>query len=79
MNSKNKLKIAWTWEEWQASRPARRAAANCVGPSIVRRSESSSDRRLHSAFAGQRGPAFQGGHLAARQALQNPPPAGAGT
>lgn len=69
MNSKNKLETVWTWEEWQASRPARRAAAKRVGASIVRRSESSSDRRLHAAFAGQRGPSFHGEQSAARQAL----------
>jgi|GEM_PF-885696 len=62
MNSKNKIKTTWTWEEWQMSRQARRIAANRIGPSIIRRSESSSDRRLHAAFAGQRGPAFHGKH-----------------
>ena len=59
---KDKLKTAWTWEEWQKSRPARRSAAKRIGPSIVRRSKSSSDRRLHAAFAGQREPAFHGEH-----------------
>lgn len=60
MNSKDKLKTAWTWEEWQASRQARRSAAKRVGPSITRRRKSSSDRRLRAAFAGQRGPTFHG-------------------
>ena len=60
MNSKNKIKTSWTWEEWQASRQARRSAAKRIGPSIARRGESSSDRRLRPAFAGQRGPAFHG-------------------
>jgi len=53
---KDKLKTAWTWKEWQASR----AAAKRIGPTITRRNASSSDRRLHAAFAGQRGPAFYG-------------------
>jgi hypothetical protein len=51
-------KTSWTWEEWQASRAARRAAADRVGPPITRRREGSSDRRLRAAFAGRRGPAF---------------------
>jgi len=58
---KKNIKTAWTWEEWQASRKARRAAARRVGPLITRRQASSSDRRLRSAFAGQRGPDFQVG------------------
>jgi len=62
MNSKNKIKTAWTWNEWQASRQARRSAAKRVGPAVIRRNESSSDRRLRAEFAGQRGPAFQSEH-----------------
>lgn len=58
MNLKNKLKTAWTWKEWQASRQARRTAAERIGPAITRRNASSSDRRLRAAFTGQRGPAF---------------------
>jgi len=54
-----KLKVDWTWEEWQKSRTARRAAAERVGPPIVRRKESSSDRRLCVASNGQRGPTFK--------------------
>ncbi len=58
MTSAPTLKTAWTWEEWQASRAARRAAADRVAPPVVRRRESSSDRRLRAAFQGERGPAF---------------------
>ena len=52
------LKTDWTWDEWQASRAARRAASARVGPPVTRRRESSSDRRLRAAFNGRRGPAF---------------------
>jgi hypothetical protein len=58
VSSGKKLKTSWTWEEWLASREARRAAADRVGPPITRRRESSSDRRLRAAFDGRRGPAF---------------------
>lgn len=54
----SKLKTDWTWEEWRQSRTARRAVAERIGPAVVRRRESSSDRRLHEAFQEQRGPAF---------------------
>ena len=58
MSSAPPLKTEWTWEEWQATRAARRAAADRVAPPVVRRRESSSDRRLRAAFKGERGPAF---------------------
>lgn len=60
MNCANRqgLKTTWTWEEWQASRAARRRTARKVGPPIVRRPGSSSDRRLRKTFNGDRGPAF---------------------
>lgn len=50
------LKTHWTWEEWQASRAKRRAAAARIGPPTCRRKESSSDPRLRPAFDGERGP-----------------------
>jgi hypothetical protein len=53
-----KLKVSWTWEEWQASRAARKAVSDRFGPPVTRRRESSSDRRLRRAFKGERGPAF---------------------
>jgi hypothetical protein len=59
VNSSRKLKTSWTCEEWQQSRAARRAVALRVGPPVTRRKESSSDRRLRSAFNGQRGPDFE--------------------
>jgi hypothetical protein len=52
------LKTNWTWEEWLASRKARRQAADRISPRSVRRRESSSDRRLRAAFKGERGPDF---------------------
>ena len=61
MNSAQPLKTDWTWEEWQQSRAARRASAGKIGPAIVRRKESSSDRRLRAAFKGARGPDFNKG------------------
>lgn len=61
MSSTKALKTDWTWEEWQQSRAARRAATLRVGPPVTRRKESSSDRRLRAAFKGQRGPNFDSG------------------
>lgn len=53
---KQPLKTHWTWDEWLASRGARREATSKVWPGSIRRSHSSSDRRLRKAFAGRRGP-----------------------
>lgn len=47
-----------TWEQWQAGRAERRRIGNLVAPAIIRRAESSSDRRLRATFNGERGPAF---------------------
>lgn len=49
-----------TWEQWQAGREKRRRLGELVAPKIIRRAESSSDRRLREAFDGERGPAFPG-------------------
>ena len=57
-NSESPVKTDWTWEEWLASRKARRQAADRISPLAVRRRESSSDRRLRAAFKGERGPDF---------------------
>lgn len=66
MSSTRKIKVAWSWEEWQRSRKARRAATDRITPSPVRRERSSSDKRLRAAFGGRRGPDFpdrsQGSH-----------------
>ena len=62
MSATKELKTNWTWEEWQQSRAARRAATLRVGPPVTRRKEGSSDRRLRAAFDGQRGPGFQRSH-----------------
>lgn len=58
VNSNSKLKIDWTWKEWRQSRAARRAVAERIGPTIIRRTVSSSDFKLRDAFNGQRGPEF---------------------
>ena len=58
MKSNPELKTTWEWDEWQASRAARRAVAMSIGPPTVRRAESSSDRHLRKAFNGARGPEF---------------------
>lgn len=47
-----------TWEQWQAGRAERRRLGNLVAPPVIRRPESSSDRRLRETFNGERGPAF---------------------
>jgi hypothetical protein len=58
VNSMQKLKTDWTWDEWRQSRAARRAVAERIGPVVVRRKASSSDSKLRDAFQGQRGPDF---------------------
>jgi len=60
VSSPGKLKTTWTWEEWQRSRKARRAATDRITPLSVRRKRSSSDKRLRAAFNGRRGPDFPG-------------------
>ncbi len=60
MSAPKKLKTAWTWEEWQHSRKARRAATDRITPCSVRRKRSSSDKRLRAVFDGRRGPDFSG-------------------
>lgn len=56
MKSAPKMKTSWTWEEWMASRPARQALARSIGPAVIRRKRSSSDRRLKALFDGRRAP-----------------------
>lgn len=48
----------YTWEQWQAGREKRRRLGEMVAPAVIRRTESSSDRRLREAFDGERGPDF---------------------
>ena len=47
-----------TWEQWLAGREKRRAMGRIVAPDGARRAESSADKRLRSAFNGERGPMF---------------------
>ena len=49
----------YTWEQWQAGRAERRRLGNLVAPPVIRRPESSSDKRLRAAFGGERGPPFR--------------------
>jgi hypothetical protein len=48
----------FTWEQWQAGRAERRRLGNLVAPAVIRRKESSSDKRLRETFDGERGPDF---------------------
>jgi hypothetical protein len=48
------------WEQWQAGRALRRRLCELVAPPVIRREESSSDRRLREPFDGERGPEFPG-------------------
>ena len=53
--------IRMTWEEWKASRAAKRETLRRLGlDAPSRRSESTSDRRLRQAFGGERAPVFDG-------------------
>ena len=61
VSSTEPIQVSWEWQEWLASREARREAAARVGPDVVRRAGSSSDRRLGRLFEGERGPAFRNG------------------
>ena len=47
-----------SWEDWLRGRRARRETSKQVAPGVVRRTRSSSDRRLHKLFKGRRGMAF---------------------
>lgn len=47
-----------SWEDWLKGRHARRELGNRVAPEIIRRTESSSDRRLRALFDGERGLPF---------------------
>ena len=48
-----------SWEDWLKGRRARRETGNKVAPEIIRRSSSSSDRRLRKLFNGERGLPFK--------------------
>ena len=47
-----------SWEDWLKGRRARRELGNRVAPEIIRRTQSSSDRRLRALFNGERGLPF---------------------
>jgi len=50
------------WEDWLKGRRARRQTGNRVAPEIIRRSRSSSDKRLRKLFHGERGLPFKKTH-----------------
>jgi hypothetical protein len=47
-----------SWEDWLRGRRARRETSKQVAPAVVRRTRSSSDRRLRTLFKGRRGLPF---------------------
>ena len=79
MSSAEPVKVSWTWEEWLSSREARREVAARVGPEVVRRARSSSDRRLRRLFEGERGPDFRNGGGGNRSAGRDEPARAGGT
>jgi hypothetical protein len=63
MNSKSKapsipIDRVLSWEDWLKGRRWRRELGNRVAPVVIRRSRSSSDRRLRKLFKGRRGLPF---------------------
>jgi hypothetical protein len=63
MNSKSKVPSipidrAISWEDWLRGRRARRETSKLVAPGILRRENSSKDRRLKKLFKGERGLPF---------------------
>ena len=47
-----------SWEDWKAGRKARRQNGMLRAPEVIRRSESSSDKRLRELYNGERGLPF---------------------
>ena len=47
------------WEDWLKGRRARRETGNRVAPEVIRRTHSSSDKRLRKLFNGERGLPFR--------------------
>ena len=63
MNSKSKVPCipiegSISWADWLKGRRARRESSKLVAPGIIRRQQSSSDRRLKKLFKGERGLPF---------------------
>ncbi len=48
-----------SWEDWLKGRRARRETSKRVAPGIIRRTSSSSDKRLRALFNGERGMPFK--------------------
>ncbi len=47
------------WTEWLRGRRARRETGTRVAPEVIRRPDSSSDKRLRPSFRGERGLPFR--------------------
>ena len=63
MNSKSKalsipMNEVMSWENWLKGRRWRRELGNRVAPEVIRRSSSSSDKRLRRLYKGERGQTF---------------------
>ena len=63
MNSKSRVPSipidrAISWEDWLRGRRARRETSKLVAPGVLRRENSSKDRRLKRLFKGKRGLPF---------------------
>ena len=63
MNSKSKVPCipiegSISYEDWLKGRRYRREMGNLVAPEIIRRTSSSSDRRLRKLYNGERGLPF---------------------
>jgi hypothetical protein len=48
-----------SWKDWLAGRRARRETGEKVAPAVIRREESSSDKRLRALYNGERGLPFR--------------------
>lgn len=52
------MREVMSWEDWLKGRRWRRALGNRVAPEVIRRKQSSKDRRLRKLFNGERGLPF---------------------
>jgi hypothetical protein len=52
------MREVMSWEDWLKGRRWRRELGNRVAPEVIRRKQSSKDRRLRKLFNGERGLPF---------------------
>ena len=52
------MREVMSWEDWLKGRRWRRELGNRVAPEVIRRKQSSKDRRLRRLFDGERGLPF---------------------